>query len=247
MFRLAFLLTLLLRASHSHDEAGIFIVKVEGHEPGGGRRLQDGEPACVATLSNGTEIEFEEGESYGNLLPSSPCGAVADYPCFCSSLEDDKIRCPYCPFLTNQNTIVCARTEQEIAFVDEFGTQQTCSCEYVGNNEVNTFCDPQDVPNQEQQCALQRNTEQCAALTEFINYDADCPCVSFCRGIFSGCCQYGQSCSVTCPGGANPETDVVSGCEIDPTKPPIAPPPVAPSSRLSENVCCGKIQKTAQH
>lgn len=183
------------------------------------------EADCVAILNDGSEVGFQNGESFGDIL-TSPCGEIADFPCFCDSTEDDKIRCPYCPFLTGDGEIVCARSGESVTFIDEFNIEQTCTCEYLGNNQVQTVCDPQDVPTQ--QCALERNTDKCAELTEFINFDVDCPCVSFCLGEFVGCCKYGESCSVTCPGGAT-EADIVSGCKIDPFKPPVSAPS-APSA-----------------
>ncbi len=188
------------------------------------RVCESQEPVCVATLDNGSVVGFQNGESFGDVL-NSPCGAIADYPCFCDSTENDKIRCPYCPFLTGERNIVCARSGESITFIDEFNIEQTCTCEYLGNNQVQTVCDPQSVPTQ--QCALERNTDRCPELTEFINFDVDCPCVSFCLGEFVGCCNYGESCSVTCPGGAT-EDDIVSGCKIDPFKASVTPPPVAP-------------------
>jgi hypothetical protein len=81
------------------------------------------------------------------------------------------------------------------------------------------------------QCANPTNTDRCAELTEFINYNATCPCLSFCQGGPPSCCPLGESCAVTCPEGANVETDVVSGCSIDPNKAPVtAPPATAPTS-----------------
>lgn len=210
--------------------------------PTAGCRLDDvvdptPEPVCVANLKNGTMLEFEEGDSFGGLL-TSPCGDIADWPCFCSGLfEDDKIRCPYCPFYTNEQKFICARSGENITFVDEFDIEQTCSCEYVGNNQIKTVCNPQDVPNQV--CALQTNVDQCAELTKDMSFDPDCPCLSFCLGEFSGCCKYGESCAVQCPGGSDPEIDIVSGCQIDPFKQPVeqAPTPPAPEPTLRPEGC----------
>lgn len=182
------------------------------------------EAACVTTLADGSVLSLQQGDSYGTAL-DSPCGDISDYPCFCDANETDKIRCPYCSFVTGQNELICARSGESITFIDEFNFEQTCSCTYFGNNQVQTSCEPQSVPTQ--QCALERNTDRCAELTEYMTFDVDCPCVSFCLGQFIGCCNYGESCSVNCPGGAT-EDDIVAGCKIDPFKVPVTRPPVAP-------------------
>jgi hypothetical protein len=182
------------------------------------------EAACVTTLADGSVLSLQQGDSYGDAL-ESPCGDIADYPCFCDANETDKIRCPYCSFVTGANELVCARSGENITFIDEFNIQQTCSCVYLGNNQVQTSCEPQSVPTQ--QCALERNTDRCDELTQYMSFDVNCPCVSFCLGEFIGCCNYGESCSVNCPGGAT-EDDIVAGCKIDPFKVPATRPPVAP-------------------
>lgn len=184
------------------------------------------EAVCTATLTNGTVLEWDEGESLGSYIQNA-CQNSEQFPCYCTAAENDKIACPYCPFLTNASNIVCAHDGDSITFFDEFDVQQTCSCTYLGNNAIQTTCDPRD--RQDGTCALERNVDKCEELTKYMNYDPDCECLNFCLGEFTGCCESGTTCTVSCPGTAT-EDDVVAGCQIDPSKPPVtAPPVVAPT------------------
>ena len=219
MMRLFVWLALLPCVSSSQEDGNL--------EVAFGRTLQSGNTSvCFANLMNGTTLTFQEGQSFGNAF-SNPCGSSADYPCFCNSTEKDHMTCPYCPFYTANKNFVCAKSGENITFVDEFGIEQTCSCQYVGNNKAQTSCTPKGVPNRV--CSLQRNTDRCANLTKYMNFDPNCTCANFCLDQFSGCCDYGGNCSVTCPGGAT-VNDIVSGCQIDPFKPPVARPPSQPVS-----------------
>jgi hypothetical protein len=196
--------------------------------------VDETDPACSATLQDGTGtvLEFEEGDSYGDLI-STDCGSATDFPCFCNTLsENDGIRCPYCPFVTDEDRTICARNGESITFVGAGGVNQVCSCNYFSNNVIGTFCEPIDEPVPAV-CGLQRKTEQCAEVTEFVNPIEGCDCYNFCEGAYTGCCNYADEtgdspCTATCPTSAS-TADIVAGCEIDPSKPPVTPPPVDPS------------------
>ena len=186
------------------------------------------EYACAATLQNGTKLEFEEGDPYGSLV-TTQCGPSDEFPCFCNTLsEDDGIRCPYCVFTTDSGEEICARDGESVSFVGVGGIQQTCNCTYLGNNQGATICEPIDEPPP-QECVLNGNTNKCAEVTEYVSPIDDCDCYNFCQGELIGCCKYGEKCSADCSTGQNFD-DLVTGCEIDPNKPPVTVPPIAPSN-----------------
>jgi len=188
------------------------------------------EPACRVTLANGTLLELEEGDSFGDLV-TTQCGSASEFPCFCrATSEDDLVRCPYCPFVTNDGSLLCARDGENITFVGSGDVLQTCTCNYLGNNQVATLCDPVELPVEE--CSLIQNSDQCAVVTEFVNPIEDCDCYNFCQGEYTSCCKYGETCEVSCLNAGSID-DLVAGCEIDRNKQPVIPPIAAPSEEPS--------------
>jgi hypothetical protein len=96
--------------------------------------------SCDVTFVNGTINRFFEGQSFGDLVKTA-CGPPDEYPCECRTLsEDDSVRCPYCPFLTQDQDTVCARDGESVTFIDTNGITQECSCDYLGNNQADVVC-----------------------------------------------------------------------------------------------------------
>jgi hypothetical protein len=200
---------------------------------------------CAVTLADGTVTQFSEGQSFGDLVPG-PCSPAADYPCECRTLsEDDGIRCPYCPFLTQNQDTVCARDGESVTFINTDGISQTCSCDYLGNNEVGVFCESVNPP--QERCILQGNTDQCAEVTEFANPMEGCDCYNFCDGKFTGCCKYDEACSATCDSNNPvPDAEFVRGCEIDPNKPPVTPPPIETTDAPAQSPPSCPVQQNTE-
>eukprot|EP00934_Nitzschia_sp_Nitz4_P007054 Nitzschia sp. Nitz4//scaffold109_size72162//21311//22069//NITZ4_005840-RA/size72162-processed-gene-0.39-mRNA-1//-1//CDS//3329532745//7044//frame0 len=128
------LLLSLLPCLAAFDDVGRILKQV--------RRLETG--GCTATLTNGTVLEWAEGESFGNLV-TNMCGSPEDFPCYCSAFETDNVVCPYCPFTNNLGETECAESGETLFFLDTESVNQTCTCTYLGNNTIRTFCDPRDV------------------------------------------------------------------------------------------------------
>jgi hypothetical protein len=99
-------------------------------------------------------------------------------------------------------------------------------------------------------CALQRNTDQCAEVTEFVNPIEDCDCYNFCEGVYTGCCNFAvpgvAACTASCPTSSN-TNDIVAGCEIDPSKPPVNPPPIDPSEAPTAAPPTCRVQLNTQN
>jgi hypothetical protein len=82
--------------------------------------------------SSGTPSDFCE-----KTLVS--CDMLPEYSCSCSGLNPTETWCSYCQVRT-ANSVVCQVTGNSMRFVAPDFTTQTCSCEYVGNGQVQQVC-----------------------------------------------------------------------------------------------------------
>lgn len=76
---------------------------------------------------DGISRTFLNGESFGNALLTRCIDAV-EYPCFCDTSLDVKIRCPYCGYLTVTGELACARLDETIRFTDRANNPIECTC-----------------------------------------------------------------------------------------------------------------------
>lgn len=82
---------------------------------------------CTLELDNGSVLTFENGESYGDFMPTR-CGAPSEFPCFCNTALPNQIQCPYCGFTTGRGELFCAQDQETIEYQDA-DLMRSCSCE----------------------------------------------------------------------------------------------------------------------
>jgi len=81
---------------------------------------------CVIDV-DGVSQTFLNGQSFGSALLTRCIDAV-EYPCFCDTSLDIKIRCPYCGYSTVSGELACARLDETIQFNDQFNAPIECTC-----------------------------------------------------------------------------------------------------------------------
>jgi len=86
----------------------------------------DPNDVCVIDV-DGISQTFLNGQSFGTALLTRCIDAV-EYPCFCDTSLDVKIRCPYCGYLTVTGELACARLDETIQFNDRSNTPTECTC-----------------------------------------------------------------------------------------------------------------------
>mmetsp|Transcript_5745 Transcript_5745/g.13532 ORF Transcript_5745/g.13532 Transcript_5745/m.13532 type:complete len:587 (+) Transcript_5745:144-1904(+) len=86
----------------------------------------DPNDVCVIDV-DGISQTFLNGESFGTALLTRCIDAV-EYPCFCDTSLDVKIRCPYCGYLTVTGELACASLDETIQFNDRSNTPTECTC-----------------------------------------------------------------------------------------------------------------------
>ncbi|KAL3938759.1 MAG: hypothetical protein SGARI_001616 [Bacillariaceae sp.] len=90
---------------------------------------------CILPDAEGELIEFDNGESFGNIIDGA-CGSASEWPSFCRVLDEDgnfDIAYPYCVFNDvsfdeSSSGILCSRDGETIIYIDENEVEQTCSC-----------------------------------------------------------------------------------------------------------------------
>lgn len=82
---------------------------------------------CTLELDNGGVVTFENGESYGEYLPTR-CGAPSEFPCFCNTAMQNQIQCPYCSFATGSGELYCGKDQETIEFQDS-DLMRSCTCQ----------------------------------------------------------------------------------------------------------------------
>lgn len=86
----------------------------------------DPNDVCVIDV-DGISQTFLNGQSFGTSLLTRCIDAV-EYPCFCDTSLDVKIRCPYCGYLTVTGELACARLDETIRFNDRSNAPTECTC-----------------------------------------------------------------------------------------------------------------------
>lgn len=74
------------------------------------------------------------------------CSSLPAYPCTCSGSSETS--CTYCQIRAFES-IRCMVTGSTETFIDPVGDVATCSCEYKGNGQVQSYCyrgEPPDIP-----------------------------------------------------------------------------------------------------
>ena len=82
---------------------------------------------CRLELPSGQSVTFRNGESYGDYLPPTRCGATDEFPCFCNPELPNQIECPYCGFVhgDNDEEFTCSKDGEQISLEEG----KTCTCE----------------------------------------------------------------------------------------------------------------------
>jgi hypothetical protein len=88
----------------------------------------DDEEVCTIEVFDGRQVEFENGESFGQFLPTRCKGGGEDYPCFCNTSLPDQVECPYCTFVDVSGDLVCARSNETIIYEDTLDDFIQCTC-----------------------------------------------------------------------------------------------------------------------
>lgn len=88
----------------------------------------DYDEVCTIELVDGEQVEFQNGESFGELLPTRCKGGGEDYPCVCNTTLPDQVQCPYCTFVDMNDDLICARANETIVYEKSFNDFLQCTC-----------------------------------------------------------------------------------------------------------------------
>ena len=84
---------------------------------------------CEFPNFEGELIEFEDGESFGDLIPGV-CEPTEDWPTYCKVVEDYFItEYPYCVYNDAPET-VCAKHNETVTYTNNDGELVSCSCTF---------------------------------------------------------------------------------------------------------------------
>jgi hypothetical protein len=101
---------------------------------------------CILPDADNTLIEFENGESFGDLIEGA-CGPASEWPSFCVAVEEGggdnnfEIGYPYCVFNDAESgETLCAQDGDSISYVNVDGDTVKCNCEYTTEGGSNPDC-----------------------------------------------------------------------------------------------------------
>lgn len=109
-----------------------------------GPPMSNGEGRCVVPDEDNNLIEFENGESFGDLIEGA-CGPASEWPSFCLVLDESganfDIWYPYCVFNDAESgETLCAKDGESISYVNVDGDTIKCTCEYTAEGGSNPDC-----------------------------------------------------------------------------------------------------------
>jgi hypothetical protein len=83
---------------------------------------------CSIRVADGSIMEFENGESLGDFLPTRCLGGSTEFPCYCNTDVPDQVECPYCTFLDVNGDLICSRQSESIVYEADPGEVLECAC-----------------------------------------------------------------------------------------------------------------------
>mmetsp|Transcript_20327 Transcript_20327/g.32735 ORF Transcript_20327/g.32735 Transcript_20327/m.32735 type:complete len:304 (+) Transcript_20327:189-1100(+) len=86
---------------------------------------------CVFPDADGNLLEFENGESFGDLIEGA-CGPASEWPSFCRVLDEQGAfdwTYPYCVYNdVNSGEILCANDGETVSYIDANNAEKNCTC-----------------------------------------------------------------------------------------------------------------------